>query len=125
MVRHPRRDYGAGGTALATAPEGGPYGGGSRGRTAGTGRAERPDYTPMLPTIAVPTLVVVGSDDVFTPVADAEFLHRRIPGARLAVIEGAGHLPNLERPAAFDDVLAGLLATVRQSVRHTTDVTEF
>jgi pimeloyl-ACP methyl ester carboxylesterase len=81
------------------------------------GRAERPDYTAMLPAVAVPALVVVGRDDVFTPVTDAEFLHQRIPGARLAVIEGAGHLPNLERPAAFNDALAGLLATVRQGAR--------
>lgn len=78
------------------------------------GRAERPDYTAMLPDIAVPTLVVVGADDVFTPVADADFLHERIPGSRLTVIEGAGHLPNLERPAAFNDALADLLAVVRQ-----------
>ena len=76
------------------------------------GRAERPDYTAMLPRIAAPTLVVVGSDDVFTPVADARYLHERIPGAALAVIEGAGHLPNLERPAEFDRALAGLLDAV-------------
>ncbi|SEO52496.1 Pimeloyl-ACP methyl ester carboxylesterase [Actinacidiphila rubida] len=76
------------------------------------GRAERPDYTAMLPRIAVPTLVVVGSEDVFTPVADARFLHERIPGATLAVVEGAGHMPNLERPAEFDRALAGLLDAV-------------
>jgi pimeloyl-ACP methyl ester carboxylesterase len=94
------------GMMLAAPPEG--------AAAALRGRAERPDYTAMLPKIAVPALVVVGRDDVFTPVADAEFLHERIPGARLAVIEGAGHLPNLERPAAFNDALAGLLATVAQ-----------
>ncbi|MFI1098162.1 alpha/beta fold hydrolase [Streptomyces sp. NPDC020917] len=76
------------------------------------GRAERPDYTAMLPRIAVPALVVVGSEDVFTPVADARFLHERIPGARLAVVDGAGHMPNLERPAEFDAALAGLLDAV-------------
>lgn len=76
------------------------------------GRAERPDYTAMLAGITVPVLVVVGRDDIFTPVSDAEFLHERIPGSRLAVIEGAGHLPNLERPAAFDRELSGLLAAI-------------
>ncbi|WP_329129390.1 alpha/beta hydrolase [Streptomyces sp. NBC_01476] len=76
------------------------------------GRAERPDYSRMLADIAVPTLVVVGREDVFTPVADAEFLRDRIPGARLAVIEEAGHLPNLERPAAFNRELTALLAAV-------------
>ncbi|MBY8882491.1 alpha/beta fold hydrolase [Actinacidiphila acidipaludis] len=89
---------------LRTSPEG--------AAAALRGRAERPDYTPTLPRIAVPALVVVGRDDAFTPVADARYLHERIPGAGLAVIEGAGHLPNLERPAEFDRALAGLLATV-------------
>ncbi|MBB4905402.1 alpha/beta fold hydrolase [Actinophytocola algeriensis] len=77
------------------------------------GRAERPDYTPVLETIAVPTLVVVGSDDAFTPVADAEYLHDRIPGSTLVVVDGAAHLPNLERPADFDAALEALLGRVR------------
>ncbi|MGP3954241.1 alpha/beta fold hydrolase [Streptomyces sp. 7N604] len=69
------------------------------------GRAERPDYTEMLPRITVPALVVVGRDDEYTPVADAEFMAERIPDAELAVIEGAAHMPNLERPAEFNAVL--------------------
>jgi 3-oxoadipate enol-lactonase len=77
------------------------------------GRAERPDYTGMLATVAVPTLVVVGSDDEFTPVADAEYMHDRIPGSTLTVIDGAAHMPNLERPAEFGKAVAGLLAQVR------------
>lgn len=79
------------------------------------GRAERPDYVDMLPKIAVPTLVVVGTEDAFTPVAEAELLAGGIPGARLAVVDGAGHLPNLERPdefnAVLDKFLSGLAAT--------------
>lgn len=77
------------------------------------GRAERPDYTAVLATVAVPALVVVGSEDAFTPVADARYLHARIPGAALRIIEGAGHLPNLERPGAFNAALGELLARVR------------
>jgi pimeloyl-ACP methyl ester carboxylesterase len=76
------------------------------------GRAERPDYTATLARVAVPALVVVGGVDAFTPVADAAFLHQRIPGARLAVVEGAGHLPNLERPAAFNRILDDFLAEI-------------
>jgi pimeloyl-ACP methyl ester carboxylesterase len=76
------------------------------------GRAERPDYTAMLARITAPTLVVVGRDDVFTPVADARFLHERIAGSRLAVVQDAGHMPNLERPDAFNAALAALLAAV-------------
>ncbi|HEX8627428.1 MAG TPA: alpha/beta fold hydrolase [Catenuloplanes sp.] len=73
------------------------------------GRADRPDYTGLLGAISVPTLVVVGRDDEFTPIRDAQFLHERIPDARLAVIDGAGHLPNLERPAEFNQVLKAFL----------------
>ncbi|KOV79341.1 alpha/beta fold hydrolase [Nocardia sp. NRRL S-836] len=73
------------------------------------GRAERPDYTDLLGTIAVPTLVVVGSDDEFTPVADAEYMHQRIPGSALVVVHGAAHMPNLERPEAFNKALDALL----------------
>ncbi|UQA98029.1 alpha/beta fold hydrolase [Streptomyces halobius] len=77
------------------------------------GRAERPDYTGLLRRIAVPALVVVGADDSYTPVSDAEFLHRHIRDATLAVIEGAAHLPNLERPDLFDEALGKFLATIR------------
>lgn len=76
------------------------------------GRAERPDYTELLGAIDVPVLVAVGREDVFTPVSDAEFMHERLPDSRLAVIEGAGHMPNLERPDAFNRELAALLAEV-------------
>ena len=77
------------------------------------GRAERPDYTPVLGTITVPTLVVVGSDDEFTPVSDAEYLHHRIPGSALVVVDGAAHMPNLERPTEFDAALETLLGRVQ------------
>ncbi|MDS0135542.1 MULTISPECIES: alpha/beta fold hydrolase [unclassified Amycolatopsis] len=73
------------------------------------GRAERPDYTPALSGIDVPTLVVVGSEDEFTPVADAELIHRKVRGSTLVVIEGAGHLPNLERETEFDEALSTFL----------------
>ncbi|WP_329377761.1 alpha/beta fold hydrolase [Streptomyces sp. NBC_01716] len=73
------------------------------------GRAERPDYVAMLGRVTVPALVVVGGEDEYTPVADARVLSEGIPGARLAVIEGAGHLPNLERRAEFDAVLGSFL----------------
>ena len=98
------------GMMLAAPPEG--------AAAALRGRAERPDYTGTLAGIAVPTLAVVGREDAFTPVSDARFLHERIPGARLAVIEGAGHLPNLERPAEFNRALADLLADVSRAPAH-------
>jgi pimeloyl-ACP methyl ester carboxylesterase len=76
------------------------------------GRAERRDYPQLLAEVSVPTLVVVGRDDEFTPVTGAEAMYRSIPNATLAVIDGAGHLPNLERPTAFNDVLRDFLAKI-------------
>jgi pimeloyl-ACP methyl ester carboxylesterase len=72
----------------------------------------RIDSTPTLATIDVPTLVVVGQEDVLTPVAEAELLHEAIHGSRLEVIEHAGHMSNLERPAAFNHVVSEFLASL-------------
>ncbi len=77
------------------------------------GRAERPDYTGTLQNIAVPTLVVVGSEDEFTPVADAELIHREIPASTLVVVDGAGHLPNLERETEFNEAFSTFLTGIR------------
>lgn len=73
------------------------------------GRAERPDYSDLLTRVSVPTLVVVGSDDEFTPVGDARFIHDSVPDATLEIVQGAAHLPNLERPAEFNAALADFL----------------
>jgi 3-oxoadipate enol-lactonase len=62
-----------------------------------------------LATVRVPTLVVVGSEDRLTPRLHAEYLHRVIPGSRLEVVEGAGHIPHLEAPAVFTRLLLDFL----------------
>jgi pimeloyl-ACP methyl ester carboxylesterase len=72
----------------------------------------RPDSTPDLATIDVPTLLVVGEDDVLTPVAESRAMHRAIAASRLEVISGAGHLPNVERPAAFNHVTGEFLLSL-------------
>ncbi len=74
------------------------------------GLAARADSTPTLREIRVPTLVVCGEEDVLTPPAEAEALHRAIAGSRLEIIPKAGHLANLENPEAVNDVLADFLA---------------
>lgn len=66
----------------------------------------RPDSTPNLATIDVPTLIVVGEQDTLTPPEEAKAMHEKIRGSRLEVIAEAGHICNLERPAAFSHVLS-------------------
>jgi 3-oxoadipate enol-lactonase len=69
------------------------------------GMARRPDSGPTLATIHCPTLVVVGEEDTLTPPVEAEKMAAAIQGAKLVKIPGAGHLPNVENPAAFDAAL--------------------
>ncbi|WP_435283465.1 alpha/beta fold hydrolase [Streptomyces koelreuteriae] len=88
----------------ATAPEG--------AAAALRARARRPGYDDLLTRVRVPALVVVGADDTFTPVSDALAMHTALPDAALHIIDGAAHMPNLERPDAFDQALAELLARV-------------
>jgi 3-oxoadipate enol-lactonase len=75
----------------------------------------RPDSTPTLATITVPTLVVVGDEDVPTPVKDARAMAAGIPGSQLEVIASAGHLANLERPAAFNHLLTEFVGALTYS----------
>ncbi len=72
--------------------------------------AARPDATPLLPTLRVPTLVITGDADSLIPPAESERMAAAIPGAELVTIPGAGHLVAHERPAAFNRALAGWLS---------------
>jgi pimeloyl-ACP methyl ester carboxylesterase len=78
-------------------------------------RADRPDRRAALATVTVPTVVVVGSEDAFTPVTDARVIADGVPGAELVVVEGAAHMPNLERPDAFNAALQRLLDRLPQN----------
>jgi 3-oxoadipate enol-lactonase len=73
---------------------------------------DRPDSRPTLPTIDVPTLVVVGENDELTPPHEAAAIASGIAGAKLVTIPESGHLPPLERPGAFLASLRALLAEV-------------
>jgi pimeloyl-ACP methyl ester carboxylesterase len=68
---------------------------------------DRPDRTAELPEIAVPTLVVVGTQDTLSPPGEARAMAAAIPNARVVEIPGAGHLSNLENPDAFAAALKG------------------
>jgi pimeloyl-ACP methyl ester carboxylesterase len=60
------------------------------------------DTRELLPTIAVPTLLIWGDEDVRSPLAIAHEFRAAIPGSTLLVIPGVGHVSNLERPVAFN-----------------------
>src|SRR5690606_1918615 len=72
-----------------------------------TALRDRPDSTPLLPALGdIPTLVVVGEEDQITPRQGAQQMADAIPGSRLAVVPGAGHLTPMERPEAATALLA-------------------
>ena len=71
--------------------------------------AARPDSADVLAAVRVPVLVVCGAEDAVTPPEEMRAMAARIPGARFSVVAGAGHLSNLEQPAAFGELLAGFL----------------
>ena len=75
--------------------------------------AARGDWKPVLDpsSVKVPTLVVVGDDDRLTPPAMAKSIADAILGARLAIIPAAGHLSNIEQPAAFNAAVLDFLAS--------------
>ncbi len=62
--------------------------------------------------IDVPTLVIVGSQDVLTPLGDSEELAAMIPGARLAVVRGGAHGFMVEKASAFNETVLGFLEEV-------------
>jgi pimeloyl-ACP methyl ester carboxylesterase len=64
--------------------------------------ANRSDSTGLLEQIKAPTLVIAGRQDTIATPEESRQWASRIPGARFVAIEGAGHLPNLETPEAFD-----------------------
>jgi pimeloyl-ACP methyl ester carboxylesterase len=71
---------------------------------------ERPDSTSTVAALKVPALIVVGAEDELTPVEESRKLAEAIPGSRLEIIPGAGHLANLEQPEPFNTALVSFLA---------------
>lgn len=72
--------------------------------------ADRPDSFDTLRALTVPTLVVVGDEDVLSPPADAEAMADAVPDGRLVRLPDAGHLCGLEDPAAFNAALDGFVS---------------
>ena len=72
----------------------------------------RPDSTPLLARVSVPTLVITGAEDEMIPVDESRSMAGAVKGATLVIIPGAGHLSSLEQPEAFNDAVNTFLATV-------------
>jgi pimeloyl-ACP methyl ester carboxylesterase len=69
----------------------------------------RPDSTPLLATTTLPTLVMTGDEDELIPVDESRSMAAAVSGATLVIVPKAGHLANLEQPAAFNIALNAFL----------------
>jgi pimeloyl-ACP methyl ester carboxylesterase len=76
---------------------------------ASMGMAARADATDWLPAIDVPTLVIVGADDVISPVDEMQSIATAIPGAQFVVVPDAGHLAPLENPSIVNAAIRDFL----------------
>ncbi len=74
---------------------------------------DRPDSTPMLAQIAVPTLIITGAADNLIPPKESEVMRDNIRGAELVVIPGAAHLSNVEQPKAFNRAVNDFLKSLK------------
>lgn len=80
---------------------------------AALGMAERPDCSDLLPRLDVPVTVITSTADTLIPPAATEEMAQHISGAEFRVIEGAGHLSNLEAPDQFNILLREFISQRR------------
>lgn len=78
-------------------------------RGAMRGMADRKDRNHILTEIMVPTLVIASKDDVLIPLIDCENMERELPHGYLEIIADAGHLPNLEQPEIYNEMLLKMI----------------
>jgi sigma-B regulation protein RsbQ len=71
------------------------------------------DHRADLPNVTTPTLIVQSSDDLLAPLAVGDYLHRNIPGSRLAVVANVGHCPHLSAPGPSKEATEAFLTTLR------------
>ena len=70
----------------------------------------RYNYTPELGKITCPTLVIVGDQDMVTPPGGSVIMSRRIPGSKLIIFKGLGHVSYVENPEVYNSAVLGFLA---------------
>lgn len=78
--------------------------------------AARTDTTGLLGQIKVPTLILVGEEDILTTPTDAEELHKRIPNSKLEVLPNAAHMSNLENSTLFNKFLFEFLEKINNKL---------
>jgi 3-oxoadipate enol-lactonase len=71
------------------------------------------DLTAQLPNVRIPTLVVGGTADLLTPPAEARRIARLVPGARLELMDGGGHMLMFERTEQLNRLIADFAHSVR------------
>lgn len=77
------------------------------------GRAERRDNSHYIKTMEVPTLVIAGEKDYFYSVDRMESLAQKIPNAQFEMIPNTGHLPNLEQPEMFNQIISNFYKKIK------------
>ncbi len=80
---------------------------------ASLGMAERPDSSDLLPRLDVPVTVITSTGDTLIPPAATEEMAHGIDGSEFRIIEGAGHLSNLEAPEQFNTLLREFISQRR------------
>ena len=78
------------------------------------GMSQRPESFETLKKILCPTLLIAGSEDILTPPSEARSMAEHLPNPELEIIQGAGHLSNLEAPEAFNAVVTKWLENTKQ-----------
>lgn len=78
----------------------------------------RPDALNVLPMISVPTLLLSGNEDTWSPISQHETIRRRIPHATLFEVHGAGHMSPVERPDAVALALREWLESLPTTTKH-------
>jgi pimeloyl-ACP methyl ester carboxylesterase len=74
--------------------------------------ASRPDSTPGLADISVPTLIITGAEDAIIPAPEAGILQSNIRNSKHVSVEGAGHMLMMEQPDKFNEALGALVRSL-------------
>ena len=67
------------------------------------------NYTERLSEISTPIALIVGAEDMATPVSGSEVMHERLPDSELTIIDNASHISNVEQTEVFNRTLGAFL----------------